>query len=401
MTDSHVPSHVFDVAVVGLGLIGSGALRYLAGEGVDCVGVGPTEPAVWSDHTGVFASHYDSGRITRHLDPVREWAVLAARAIAGYADLEARSGIAFHRPVGVVLSEIDAGRAASIAAVADDLGIATTTYAPADASAFDPRLSFPPGSTLFAEPGPAGHVDPRRMLHANLAVATNDGAIVVEDAATALRHDGDVWVVTTGSGATVRSHRVVVATGAHSDELAGLDGCPSFAVRGETIVMALLGPAERARLAGLPSVLARLDHPDYEDLYVVPPTDYPDGSVRLKLGATLRRRRRLDDGTARRAWMRGDGHLDELEPLRALLVELVPGLDAESWESKPCLITETASGLPVVDHLAPGLVLAAGGNGYAAKSANAIGALAARLAREGRWTDDELDARLFGTTKIT
>ena len=93
-----------DVAVVGLGLIGSGALRALADAGQRCVGVGPAEPADWSNHPGVFASHYDSGRITRHLDRVREWGVLAARSIAGYADLEARSGIAFHRPVGVVLA---------------------------------------------------------------------------------------------------------------------------------------------------------------------------------------------------------------------------------------------------------------------------------------------------------
>lgn len=393
-------AHSFDVAVVGLGLIGSGALRRLADEGVDCVGIGPIEPSGWAEHDGVFASHYDSGRITRRLDPVREWAVLATRAIAGYADVEARSGIRFHRPVGVVLGEIDRGRAAAVAAVAAELGVPTTTTAPADAASFDARLVFPDGSTLFAEPGPAGHVDPRRMLRANLAVATTEGAIVIEEEAGAVRHDADGWRITTSSGATVRATRVVVATGAHSDELHGLDGCPSFAVRGETIVMATLGAAEQERLADLPSVLARLDHPDYEDLYVVPPTDYPDGSVRLKLGATLRRRRRLDDGASRRAWMSGDEHVDELDALRNLLLALVPGLHADAWESKPCLITETATGLPVVDHLAPGLVLAAGGNGYAAKSANAIGALAARLALDGAWTDTDLDHRRFEATRL-
>lgn len=395
-----IRSHDFDVAVVGLGLIGSGALRALADDGVDCVGVGPTEPATWATHAGPFASHYDSGRITRHLDPVREWAVLAARAIAGYADVEARSGITFHRPAGVVLAELDRQRVAAIADVAADLGVAATTFAPDRCHEFDPRLSFPRGSTLTAEGAPAGHVDPRRMLHANLAVATTEGAIVVEEAAAALEHERDCWRVTTASGASVRAARVLVATGAHSDELHGLAGCPSFAVRGETVVMATLADDEHRRLADLPSVLARLDHPDYADLYVVPPTDYPDGSIRLKLGATLRHHRRLDDATARRTWMSGDAHRAELGPLRDLLTALVPGLAAEAWETKPCLITETASGLPVVDHLAPGLVLAAGGNGYAAKSANAIGALAAGLVRDGRWSDADLDHRRFEATRV-
>jgi len=388
----------YDVAVVGLGLIGSGALRALADAGQRCVGVGPAEPADWSNHPGVFASHYDSGRITRHLDRVREWGVLAARSIAGYADLEARSGIAFHRPVGVVLA-VPADEVAAITAVAEELAVDLSTYAPDAASDFDSRLSFPSGSTLLAEPGPAGHIDPRRMLRANLAVATAGGATIVREAASSLRAGSSGWTVTTATGVLVTATRVVVATGAHSDELRGLAGCPAFDVRGETIVMATLGPDEQARLAGLPSILAELDDPTYDDLYVVPPTDYPDGSVRLKLGATRHDMFHVHDGAARREWMSDDRHRDELDALRDLLTTLVPGLAAESWETKPCLITQTASGLPVVDHLAPGLVLAAGGNGYAAKSANAIGALAAQLVVDGAWTDPDLDHRRFEATR--
>ena len=39
--------------------------------------------------------------------------------------------------------------------------------------------------------------------------------------------------------------------------------------------------------------------------------------------------------------------------------------------------------------------MAVGGNGYAAKSADAIGALAAGLVVNRRWTDTEFDARSF------
>ena len=68
------------------------------------------------------------------------------------------------------------------------------------------------------------------------------------------------------------------------------------------------GRDEAARLADLPSVLARIRHPRYADLYLVPPTTYPDGTVRLKLGATSDPYRFLDDPAERRAWIVGDDH---------------------------------------------------------------------------------------------
>ena len=87
----------YDAAVVGLGPMGAGALRRLAKDGLRCVGVGSPEPAALAGHEGVFASHYDSGRITRHLDASFEWAELARRAIADYAAIEEEGGELFHR----------------------------------------------------------------------------------------------------------------------------------------------------------------------------------------------------------------------------------------------------------------------------------------------------------------
>jgi glycine/D-amino acid oxidase-like deaminating enzyme len=195
------------------------------------------------------------------------------------------------------------------------------------------------------------------------------------------------------------AEQVVVAAGPHADEvlagIAGASAAPPLDVRGETVVLATVDAEEQARLAALPSVLARLHHPTYADLYLVPPTTYPDGTVRLKLGATRREHLRLPSAERKRAWMRGDEHRGEAAGLRELLEALVPGLRATSWETKPCLITETPSDLPYLDHVGPDLVLAAGGNGYAAKSANAIGALAADLAVRGRWPDLELAASSF------
>jgi glycine/D-amino acid oxidase-like deaminating enzyme len=168
-----------------------------------------------------------------------------------------------------------------------------------------------------------------------------------------------------------------------------------LSVRGETVVTAVVDGDEQARLAGLPAVLTPVDHPAFADVYAVPPTAYPDGTVRLKLGATRHAPFRLDDRSARTAWMRGDRHTRELDDLRRLTEALVPGLRALRWETKPCLLTDTLTDLPSIDHLADGLVVAAGCNGYAAKSGDAIGAVAAELLLAGRWVDTVLDGDAF------
>lgn len=72
---------MFDVAVIGLGMIGSAALRYLSQSqtGLRVIGIGPAEPSDWKTHAGTFASHYDQARLMRVTDADRIWATLAQR----------------------------------------------------------------------------------------------------------------------------------------------------------------------------------------------------------------------------------------------------------------------------------------------------------------------------------
>ncbi len=381
-----------DVAVVGLGLVGAAALRHLSTSGLRCAGIGPAEPLEWSTHQGVFASHYDSGRITRRLDKQREWAVLAGRAIDAYAGIEAVSGITFHRPVGVLMAEVDAARLAATIAVAEGLGVEFVRCEPGEPCG-DDRVSLPEASTVLREPAPGGFIDPRRMLAAQLTVARQQGAVVSSEQAVGVdRRPGGGWLVRTIAGPAVEAEQVVIATGPHADELVGLPRRPHIDVVAETVVLARVSVAERQRLTGLASII--VDDPARDHLYVVPPTEYPDGNVYVKLGAT-RRDERVLSPPERRTWMAGTAHRADLDWLRGLLLGVLPGLRAEEWLTKPCLIPETPTRLPYVEIADAGCVMAVGGNGYAAKSADAIGALAAGLVVDARWTDAELDANAF------
>lgn len=382
-----------DVAVVGLGPIGAGALRAAAARGASAVGIGSPEPAEPASHDGPFASHHDSGRVTRHVDACSEWAELARRAIADYPAIEARSGIVFHRPVGVVYATRDAHEVAAVDAVVARL--AALRIPVVRATVVDDRIDLVDGVTCFAEGPPAGHIDPRRMTAAQVACASADGATVLHGTVARVERTAAGWRLHVADGSAVEAGRVVIAGGPHSSELDGLPPLPPTTVRAEVVVTGVVDAQEQARLAGLPSVLAPVDDPTFLDVYLVPPTDYPDGSVRIKLGATRHAPTELPDAASRRAWMRGDAHTRDLPALRRLTEALVPGLRVERWETKPCLITDTPGGLPYVDHVADGLVLATGCNGYAAKSGDAIGALAARLVLDGAWSDPVLDRARF------
>lgn len=394
-----------DVVVVGLGLIGSGALRHLATSGRSVIGIGPEEPPDRTAHRGAFASHHDSGRITRQLDARFEWAELAVRAINEYPTIEADGGLAFHTAAGTVFGSPDADHIARLDAVGHRVGAAhqllgsvtdgLPTTDDGRVLVADGRLALPAGSAVVSEPAPAGFIDPRRMLQAQLRAAIHHGATVIHNEVRAIEPTPAGWRVVTSDGTDVRADRVLLATGAHTDELGPLAGTFAGIVRPETVAMAHLDAEEQARLAGIPSVLAHLTGTSFADLYQVPPTPYPDGTVRLKLGATLRAWEPLTTAADRRAWMSGDAHVGRLDELRSLMEDLVPGLRAAAWTTAPCMITDTATGLPTVDHLAPGLVVAAGGNGYAAKSADAIGALAAGLLVAGEWTDPVLGSTPF------
>ncbi|HEY0519914.1 MAG TPA: FAD-dependent oxidoreductase, partial [Ilumatobacteraceae bacterium] len=380
----------YDIAVVGLGLVGGAALRHLSADGQRCVGIGPVEPLDWRTHDGVFASHYDSGRITRRLDKRREWALLARRAIEAYPEIEAKSGISFHEPVGVLMADVDADRLAAISSVADGLGVPFERFGPGE-SFGDDRVRVPDAATVLREPGPGGFIDPRRMLAAQLAVSRQQGADVVEQAVRGIEPSADGWRVTTMDGRVIDAAQVLVAAGPHADELQGLLRTPLIEVLAETVVLARISAHEQARLSGLPSLIVD----DLDDhLYVVPPTMYPDGQTYVKLGST-RHEPRVLDADDRRRWMSGSEHEDDLDSLRSLLLGVLPGLRVEAWSTKPCLIPETPTKLPYLEIVEPGLVMCVGTNGYAAKSADAIGAVGAALVSNGKWTDPDLDEDEF------
>ena len=376
------------VAVVGLGLVGSAALSHVDKE-LEPIGIGVGEPADWKRHRGPFASHYDSGRVTRRIDARREWAILASRSIQRYPLIEQMSDITFHHPTGMLFVRRDADGIARQRSVADELDIPITMTS---TEALDTEYRFPPAWTCIHEPDPAGFIDPRAMIRAQLQNAERQGAELRRTTARSIVRRKQGFQISLADDTTIVAEEVIIATGAYGSQLTAQPLAVS--VRPEAVILAELDDVIATGLT-IPSSIFLLDHPQLDDVYIVPPVRYPDDRWYVKMGGSWAGAAPLADEVAMSAWMSGQDANAQLTTMRDVLTDLLPKVPFRSFSMKPCLITDTKSGLPMIGRVDDGRIVARAGNGHAAKSADAIGALAAVLAMNQQWTDSELAADLF------
>ena len=365
---------MFDVAVIGGGLIGSAAARHLAEAGARVVVLAPAEPTDWTASSGPFASHYDSGRITRIVDRDPVWAELGARSIARYDDIAARSGIDFHTPCGLAWIGADLAEAT---AISQSLG--------GDASPCDPAALYartglkspdPELDCLFEGP-PAGAIDPRKLAVAQLKLAAKAGAIVVASPATALIDHGEAGVEVRGDFTAVRAQRIVIASGAYGASLIGRQLDLTLWLR--TTVRIDIGAAP-----GLPCAIVReVENKNLISVYFVPPVTYPDGAQLFKIGGTPVAGRQATTTSDIAPWFAGIGAPTMTAALLDTAQALLPATRFRSYDAKPCVMAEPSSGYPYVGFIDERIIVACGGNGSSAKSSDELGRLAAVTVRRG------------------
>jgi len=388
----------FDVAVIGNGMIGAAATRYLSAAGLRVAGIGPGEPAQWQHHTGVFASHYDQGRITRIIDADALWGLLGKRAIEAYGEIEARSGIRFHGAASCLHVSPDPLAPGDTLLQAEQVGRdlnAAFTIERADEGLGEifPFLHFPNSAMALWERGGAGYVNPRQLVQAQLTIATQQGATIIPEAVARLTTDAHGVTATTTTGQPIQAGKVLIAAGAYSGWL--LDRPLDLRRKAVTVLLAELPPGEVNRLRALPSIIYRLDnHPVLASIYSVPPLVYPDGKTYLKIGGTLRNTHYVHTAAEIQTWFHGDGDPIEGDALRHVLLAMLPGLAVTTFQSKPCVVTYTAHDLPYIDQIDTAIYVAAGGCGSAAKSSNELGRIAARMVEKAGW-DYDLPAERF------
>jgi sarcosine oxidase len=386
---------VFKYIVIGRGMMGAAAARYL-GSQVDGVAlVGPDEPADKVNHDGVFASHYDEARITRTIDGNPVWAKLANRSIARYRAMEQESGTVFYHEVGcLIVAPKPGGESTYIARVEEavsQLGVATESLDSAALVSSFPYFQFETGCVGIHERQNAGYVNPRAMVLAQTRLAEKAGVTLVNTFATAVRDEGAYVSVTTADGQVVKGEKVLVAAGGFSIAPDLLPQPLDLSINARTVAFFEIPDDQLSAYAGMPSLIYEPTGPE-DHIYLLPPVRYPDGKTYLKIGGDPDDLKLLTE-PAIREWFKSGGRESTCNHLKRIIDGLVPSLAHAPVSMAACVTSFTPHGYPAIGFSSsPRIGVLSGGCGTAAKSSDEIGRLGAVLLKNGSLEGEDYPA---------
>ncbi len=390
-------SNRFDCIVVGKGLIGSAAARYLQREIGNVAIIGPDEPTDISK-VAVFSSHYDQGRVQRILgvDPV--YTLLNKKASIKYPLLEKESGIQFHHPVGCLYvsphGKDDYLKNVPAQAQQFNLGYQFLETGEIIHKAI-PDYHFPEESFGMLEPGPSGHINPLQLVRVQLSIFKNNGGVAYSETASGIELRNNSYHVTTIEGNLFHAPKILVTAGAFSNFMNLLPRPLDLFLKSETVLLAQIGRQEAKRLAHLPSLLYEIDNGEIEGVYAIRPVEYPDGNFYLKMGCNLKTDILFNHLEQIQDWFRNGDSDSNMKILKETLHSILPSIKVEDYKTKRCIISRTKHKWAYIGN-ADGhqLYVAAGGNGYSAMCSDTLGHIAAHWILHN-CTPDEFELKTF------
>jgi len=375
----------YDVIVVGAGLMGSAAARHLAEMGVRTALVGPAEPKEKSDHTGVFASHYDQARITRKIDKRKNWARFSQEAIKRYPEIADKGEQPFYTPSGAIIAGTEFGEGRDFVLGAQENAVANdVAHIPLRGAALAerfPEFSFPDGILALYEDHDAGWINPRLHVKAEITAATKAGAVLYRDTVVRITEGQGTAQVHCAEGSILTGGKVIVVCGAFSKADGLLPDPIPMRVYARTIAFFELDKAEATRLAKMPSVIY-MPPGRHEDPYILPPVLYPDGKTYIKIGGDAVDHE-LETVDEMIAWFRSGGDPVAGAAIAEILVGLMPEIKYRSITYDSCATSFSPNGNPFIYPQTDHIIALTAGNGAAAKCADEIGRLGALVATGG------------------
>lgn len=358
----------YDVAVAGLGGMGSAIAAHCAARGAGVVGLEQFGPA---HDRG--SSHGKSRMIRKAYFEDAAYVPLVLRSYELWRALEREVGQELLRIVGVMSvgeeeSEIITGTKRS----ADQHALPIEAWSRDQVRERYPDLQLLPNETALFEPD-GGVLDPEAAVRAHLKTAAAAGAeLRFETAMRSWEANGDGIRIDLADGSKVSARKLVLSLGPWFKEtLEGL-GIPLQIQRN---VQAWFWPASKRYAAGrFPAFLlnrAGLPAP----LYGFP--DFGDG---LKVAFHGHGQTTTADEVDRNVDMARD-----VRPIVEAMEQWMPGGAAVFREAKPCLYSLTPDCNFVIDHHPgdPNVILCGGFSGHGFKFAPVVGEIAAGLALDG------------------
>ncbi|XP_052081757.1 N-methyl-L-tryptophan oxidase-like isoform X2 [Mytilus californianus] len=405
---------VYDLCVVGAGMIGSAVAKYASEWGRVCL-VGPEEPEERDVNCkrDIFGCHYDEGRIARCLahDPI--WTQLARISMSRYRQIESDSGIGFYDEVG---SLVAGGKDTKY--MMDNEKVSKEQQLEIEILSYETlKTKFPLLNFSDIDHGiyevKAGHISARNLVSAQIKLAKSKGCACIHEIVenvTQMEKDGNSnMCVLTESGKQVLTRKVLLATGAFTafrnllpvDHELDVGLCPL------TTAMIEVTADDFTNMRKYPTLIYfgkgadnwKKDYPRSKDgeysWYMLPPIKYPDGKYYIKLGhlqhATTKR---FTSSCEVKEWYCSGGDTKLVNDTVDLFKSVVQDVNPISYHGDSCVITTTPTKRLYIDTLHHQLGVAVGGNAYAAKSSDEIGRIAAVMMMKNEW-DSSLEKTDF------
>jgi len=358
---------MFDVAIAGLGAMGSATAFHLARRGARVVGFDRHAPP----HT--MGSSHGKSRIIREAyfeDPL--YVPLVQRAYSGWAELEALSGTKLLTQTGGLMigaPESDVVRGAR--ASAERHGLPFEELSAAELRARVGAFHAPADHIAIWEPN-AGVLAPEACVAAHLAQARKHGAALYDDEPVVRWRPIAGGVAVETAEGTYEAERLVISAGAWAGELLADLALPLTIERN---VQFWFDPVEPAAMT--PDRFPIFIH-EYEPRLVW--YGFPDVGDGAKL-ALHHQGEKSTIGAVRRTI--GPNEIDAVRPL---VERMIPAANGPVLDSAVCLYTNTPDDHFILDtHPAhPAVFVASPCSGHGFKFSSAIGELIAELMTTGQ-----------------
>lgn len=273
----------------------------------------------------------------------------------------------------------------------DRLGVDAPFVGEQDLADQFPWFRFPVGYGGVFELRNAGHINPRALVRAQVALAERAGVTIIRSEVTSVEELEKAVVVRTVEGASFTCGRVLVAAGGFSIARQLLARPLDLTVKARTVLFAEVAEDDLPRFAGMPSLIGAAPRQE-QSYYLLPPIRYPDGKCYIKIGGDPSDITLASEGDVR-AWFRGEANRAAADHMAGLLSRAMPSFAPASLKWSPCVTTFTRHGYPYIGFAGSDrIAVLTGGNGAAAKSSDEIGRLGALLLANG-----ELDAPEYET----
>lgn len=394
-----------EVVVVGAGMFGSAAAKYIGRAGADVLVIGAGQSHhVASASLPAFGAHFDEARIVRRLGWDLLWGTLDSRSAERLRTVEAESGVGFFSECGA-LALMGKGvrqHTAEMLRLCAAAGVAVEEVSGTALGREFPDLGMPPvagGVDGLLERQSAGYLNPRRLVKAQLDLALAAGARLVRGHVSAAGKDSAAgpWllqVAGNGSVFQVQAEKVLVAAGSLINRSGALPVGHELDLQAFTEPNLLFEVAEDQleRLRTLPTVVVVDPEDSGNDnlsAYLLPPVRYPDGKWYVRIGPGMQPLvRELRTAQEMLSWYAGQAITrEQAQFLRNMMRMLVPSLEPVSVHAACCVVDKTPTRYPYLGALDEddSLTVAVGGNGHGARGSDEIGRLASTVVLGQKW----------------